>query len=175
MGAAALILQGSLLAGSLMAASAAHAANHETRQDVRSVCRQAMEHRGLRPSGVQHDNFNEAAGTYGWSGQFGHDGRRYEFNCVVSTDMHVRDLAVNPLGDEHHGGDHGHGHGAPAEVQVACAEEAARYWKLPVGTAVPGATRSTGSGMYEVKLSGRHHRGTCTVTERGDVRGIMND
>jgi hypothetical protein len=67
------------------------------------------------------------------------------------------------------------GGGAPAEAQVACAEEADRYWRLESGTSVPHGGRSTGGGMYEVKVKGGKHSGICTVTAQGDVRGIMND
>jgi opacity protein-like surface antigen len=66
-------------------------------------------------------------------------------------------------------------HGAPAEVQMACASEADRYWRVRPGTTVPLSSKSTGSGMYEVSLSAGWQRGTCTVTERGDVKSIMND
>ncbi len=68
----------------------------------------------------------------------------------------------------------GEGGGAPAEVQVACAEEGDRYWKVASGTTVPGSSKSTGSGMYEVTLSAGSKRGICTVTETGDVKMIMN-
>jgi hypothetical protein len=65
--------------------------------------------------------------------------------------------------------------GAPAEAQVACAEEGDRYWNLASGTTVPLSSRSTGSGMYEVALGAGAKRGTCTVTEGGDVKMIMNN
>jgi hypothetical protein len=66
-------------------------------------------------------------------------------------------------------------HGAPAELMMACANEADRYWRLPSGSAVPKNSRATGSGMYEVKLAAGWQRGTCTVDENGSVKSIMND
>ncbi len=68
----------------------------------------------------------------------------------------------------------GAGAGAPAEAQVACAEEGDRYWRVASGTTVPTGARSTGGGMYEVNLSAGRKRGTCTVTAGGDVKSIMN-
>jgi uncharacterized protein YceK len=69
----------------------------------------------------------------------------------------------------------GGGGGAPAEAQVACANEGDRYWNVASGTTVPLSSKSTGSGMYEVSLGAGSNRGICTVTEGGDVKMIMND
>jgi hypothetical protein len=68
----------------------------------------------------------------------------------------------------------GGGGGAPAEVQVACAEEGDRYWGVASGTTVPMGAKSTGGGMYEVTLSAGPKRGICTVTADGNVKSIMN-
>lgn len=145
----------------------------ETRADVTQICKKAIGKEGYK--GYRYDNveFNEARSGYSLTGQISKGSKRYEFNCVVSTRMSVTDLAVNPLsrGDDRGGGSAG----APAEAQVACAEEADKYWGLKNGTSVPGKSKSTGSGMYEVKVVGGKHRGICTVTEDGDVKGIMNE
>lgn len=66
-------------------------------------------------------------------------------------------------------------HGATAEVQMACAKEGDRYWDLPGGSSVPMRSTSTGSGMFEVTLAAGNIRGTCTVTEGGDVKSIMEN
>ena len=67
--------------------------------------------------------------------------------------MAVTELPINPLS----GGGNAQS-GAPAEAQVACAVEADKYWKLKEGTAVPLSSTATGSGMFEVKVSGNDHR-----------------
>jgi hypothetical protein len=119
-------------------------------------------------------DYLQMAVGYSLTGQIAKGAKRYEFNCVVSTRMSVTDLVINPLSGGEDSGSGGSSAGAPAEVQVACAKEADRYWQLKDGTAIPMKSKSTGSGMYEVTVAGGHHRGICTVTEDGDVKGIMN-
>jgi len=112
------------------------------------------------------------SGGYSVTGQIEMGGKRFEFNCVLDGGLILQVIAIHPLGGG--GGSGGHA-GVPAEAQVACAEEADRYWELKSGTATPLGGKSTGSGMYEVKVKGGKHQGTCTVTAGGDVKGIMND
>jgi hypothetical protein len=63
---------------------------------------------------------------------------------------------------------------AAAELLVACANEADRQWNLGRGSTVPGTSRRTGDGMYEVDVAAGWRVGTCTVGSGGDVRGIVN-
>jgi hypothetical protein len=75
---------------------------------------------------------------------------------------------------DHSSGQGSSGPGAPAVAEIACAKEADRYWNLTDGTAVPGRSKSTGSGLYAVNVTGGKHRGVCTVTAGGDVTDMMN-
>ncbi|HRY15366.1 MAG: hypothetical protein KDJ31_03610 [Candidatus Competibacteraceae bacterium] len=144
----------------------------ETRADVTQLCENAIGDKGYKGYRFEDIEFNEARSGYSVTGQISRGSHRYEFNCVVSTRMSITDLVINPLsGDDD---SRSVNSGAPAEAQVACAEEADKYWGLKDGASVPGKSKSTGSGMYEVQVAGGHHRGICTVTEDGDVKGIMN-
>ena len=149
----------------------------ETRADVTQICKQAIGDKGYKGYRYRDVEFNDSRNGYSLTGQIARGAKRYEFNCLVSTRMSITDLVINPLsgGEDSGGGGGGGGSaGAPAEAQVACAKEADRYWRLKDGTAIPMKSKSTGSGMYEVTVAGGHHRGTCTVTKDGDVKGIMN-
>jgi len=147
----------------------------ETQADVTQICKQAIGNKGYKGYRYRDVAFNDSRNGYSLTGQIARGAKRYEFNCVVSTRMSITDLVINPLsGGEDSGGGSGGSAGAPAEAQVACAKDADRYWQLKDGTAIPMKSKSTGSGMYEVTVAGGHHRGTCTVTEDGDVKGIMN-
>ena len=158
-----------LLAGLPGLAMADHS---ELKHDVTQICKRAIKDRGYKDIDFDRKEFSESRSNYSLNGQFNKKSARYEFNCIVSTDMHVEDLVINSLG----GGDyHSSGSGgAPAEAQVACAEEADKYWNLRQGTSVPTSSRANGSDMFEVEVSGGKHRGTCTVTKTGHVKFIMN-
>ncbi|MCB1918428.1 MAG: hypothetical protein KDJ28_00440 [Candidatus Competibacteraceae bacterium] len=166
---------GALIAGTsawILAGAAIADLQSETQADVTQICKQAIGDKGYKGYRYRDVEFNDSRNSYSLTGQIAKGAKRYEFNCVVSTRMSITDLVINPLsGGEDSGGGSA---GAPAEAQVACAEEADRYWQLENGTAIPMKSKSTGSGMYEVTVAGGHHRGICTVTEDGDVKGIMN-
>jgi hypothetical protein len=149
----------------------------ELQQDVKHVCKQALKNRGFQDVEFENVDFMKSRANYGLNGQFRKHHTQYEFNCVVAKDMRVEDLVVNPLGgrdDGYRDDAHRGGGGAPAEAQVACAEEADRYWRLPRGTSVPAESRSTGNGMFEVEVTGGRYRGTCTVTGSGNVKFIQD-
>ncbi len=163
-GAAAWILSGTAMAD----------LQSETRADVTQICKQAIGDKGYKGYRYRDVEFNGSRNGHSLTGQIAKGAKRYEFNCVVSTRMSVTDLVINPLSGGEDSGSGGSSAGAPAETQVACAKEADRYWQLKDGTAIPMKSKSTGSGMYEVTVAGGHHRWICTVTEDGDVKGIMN-
>jgi hypothetical protein len=168
----------SILVGSLLCCLPGLALAGELQQDVRHVCKQELKYRGFKDVEFKNTDFNKSRSNYGLTGQFQKHGNRYEFNCVVAKSMQIQDLVINQVGgggdDSYRDNGHRGGGGAPAEAQVACAEEADRSWGLSRGTSVPTASRSTGSGMFEVEVQGGRHRGTCTVTGSGDVKFIMD-
>lgn len=141
-------------------------------KEAEEICRNVVANKGYQGYHFQHiEAMSARSGGYSVTGQIDKGGKRFEFNCVLDGGLILQDIAIHPLG-----GGSGGGHaGVPAEAQVACAEEADRYWGLKSGTAVPHGGKSTGGGMYEVKVKGGKHSGTCTVTGEGDVKGIMND
>lgn len=142
--------------------------------EAREICRNVVANKGYQGYHFKNiEAMSPRSGGYNVTGQVEQDGKRFEFNCVLDGRLILQDIAIHPLGDS---GGNGGGHaGVPAEAQVACAEEADRYWGLKSGTAVPHGGKSTGGGMFEVRLIGGKHRGTCTVSAQGEVRGIMND
>jgi hypothetical protein len=165
------------LAVILLCVNSSPALAGEPQQDVRHVCKQALKQRGYKDVDLENVEFMKSRSNYSLDGQFQKHGARYEFSCVVATNMQVENIVINPLGGQDRGNrDDGYraGGGAPAEAQVACAEEADRYWRLPRGTSVPLSSRATGGGMFEVEVSGERRRGTCTVTGSGDVKSIMD-
>ena len=62
-----------------------------------------------------------------------------------------------------------------ADLASACASEADRYWGLRRGSASTWDVRDTGRGMHTVKVAAGYQTGTCTVSDNGTVRSIMND
>ena len=141
--------------------------------EAEEICRNVVANKGYQGYHFKYvETMAARSGGYSVNGQIDKGGKRFEFGCVLDDGLILKDIAIHPLG----GGGSGGGHaGVPAEAQVACAEEADRYWRLKSGTSVPHGGKSTGGGMYEVKVKGGKHSGTCTVTAQGDVRGIMND
>lgn len=142
--------------------------------EAEAICRNVVANKGYQGYRFRNvEAMSARSGGYSVTGQIDKGGKRFEFNCVLDDRLILENIVINPLGG---GGDNGGGHaGVPAEAQVACAEEADRYWGLRSGTAVPHGGKSTGGGMYEVKVKGGKHSGTCTVTADGDVKGIMNN
>ena len=143
-------------------------------REAEEICRNVVANKGYQGYHFKYvETMAARSGGYSVNGQIDKAGKRFEFNCVLDGGLILQDIAIHPLGG---GGGNGGSHaGVPAEAQVACAEEADRYWGLKSGTSVPHGGKSTGDGMYEVKVKGGKHSGTCTVTAQGDVRGIMND
>lgn len=102
-----------------------------------------------------------------------HNNYRHSDDYQAGYDAGVEQRSHVVSHNQHQRWDDGR-HGAPAELMMACANEADRYWRVPRGSAVPQSSRSTGSGMFEVRLAAGWQRGVCTVDEDGNVRGIMN-
>lgn len=62
-----------------------------------------------------------------------------------------------------------------ADLAASCARDAANYWRVDPYNVTTYDVRSTGGGMSEVKVASGYQTGTCTVSNDGTVRGIMND
>ena len=140
---------------------------------AKKICRKFVKNEGYHDYKFKKINVTQArSGGYSVTGIIGKHGDRHEFNCVLSDNLLVQDLVINPLPGG--GGGGSSDDGAPAEAAVACAEEGDRYWRVASGTTVPLSSKATGSGMYEVRLGSGNRRGVCTVTESGDVKYIMN-
>lgn len=141
-------------------------------REVKEICKNAIFNKGYEGYRFQHIEVNAVrSGGYSVSGQISNGSKRFEFNCVTDERMIITDLPINPLGGTDDSSSSG---SAPAETQVACAEEADKYWGLEEGTSVPGKSKATGNRMYEVEVAGGKHQGVCTVTKDGDVKSIMN-
>ncbi len=64
--------------------------------------------------------------------------------------------------------------GAPAELQMACADEGARYYDVAPDDVIPGSSVDQGDGMYDVTLMVGGRTAVCTVDREGNVRSIMD-
>ena len=62
-----------------------------------------------------------------------------------------------------------------ADLAASCAHEADRYWGIRRGSSSTWDVKSTGGGMYTVRVAAGYRTGTCTVSDNGNVRSIMND
>ncbi len=93
-----LVLAGMLTCSLCMAAGTKPPdAPSDRHKEVIRECTRALTEKGFKSPKVRYPEVVDGRSGYSYTGQLSKDGKRFEFNCVLSRQLKLEDLAIRPL------------------------------------------------------------------------------